>query len=818
MRQLWQTLLQADELLVSATRQRDAAAAAQAPPGSPQTPTAPVAAPATPPVGPHVTVPQQDPPAAPTAAAAYVNYPQTAGQVPIARPERRWSVGTVLLVLGAFGLIVAGLIFVTRSWGDLGLAGRTGVLLGVTVVIGALGVWVTARPLRASAEAVWTIFLALLTLDFFAARHEGLAGLGGMDVPWAWIVWGVVALGLGMAIALWARPHVKADLIAPAICGGLGITLSGLGAGAVPDDLDFGWRAIVALIVAGLLALATRPARLRPMTLLARIVFAGFFIAAYVAAFVELADHASLRQLTVDGHGYAMIVMALAALVVARLVEPLRLPAVALAVLGAAALVIAPAWEAWDPEGGWLAVAAVATALTLGATNGTGAWVRGVRLGAVPIVVAALAVQVALLGEAFATIGPILENPWRANGSSRLDIASVVDHAAWVAPVLLVAFLLVTWLVLRWPELDGVRQHGPTTLAAVIALGSAGAVVATRPPVWTAALALLVVAAGLAAAQVRGLARLAGPSAVIAIIGASGVAAASQGVSGATWLTGAAILGVLAFGRGEVPVRQVHAALAVLLGLSGVATIVDLLDVDDAVPALVTLVVALGLIAIAGLRTDDALRLPIEVSAALAGAVALLVPGSTSELAVRWTIVGVALIALSFAVRDRRWYLWPGALALVVAYILLIVDSGFSFVEAYTLPLGAIALSAGLYAAHRKPDAGTWLLLGPGLALALLPSLPQALVDPTDLRALLLGLGAVVVLALGVRMGWQAPFVTGVVIATLLVLFNIGPYANAAPRVVLIAVVSAILLGFGITWEDRVRDGRRLVGYVRSMR
>ena len=58
----------------------------------------------------------------------------------------------------------------------------------------------------------------------------------------------------------------------------------------------------------------------------------------------------------------------------------------------------------------------------------------------------------------------------------------------------------------------------------------------------------------------------------------------------------------------------------------------------------------------------------------------------------------------------------------------------------------------------------------------------------------------------------------GVTIITLLVLFNIGPYANAAPRVVLIAVVSAILLGFGITWEDRVRDGRKLVGYVRSMR
>ena len=162
--------------------------------------------------------------------------------------------------------------------------------------------------------------------------------------------------------------------------------------------------------------------------------------------------------------------------------------------------------------------------------------------------------------------------------------------------------------------------------------------------------------------------------------------------------------------------------------------------------------------------------------------------------------------------------MWPGAVALVVAYILLIVDSGFSFVEAYTLPLGAVALAAGIYAALRKPDLSTWVTLGPGLTMALLPSVPQALADPTELRALLLGLGAVITLLVGIKQGWQAPFVAGVGIATLVVLFNIGPYANAAPRVVVIAIVSAILLGVGITWEDRVRDGRKLVGYVRSMR
>jgi hypothetical protein len=234
---------------------------------------------------------------------------------------------------------------------------------------------------------------------------------------------------------------------------------------------------------------------------------------------------------------------------------------------------------------------------------------------------------------------------------------------------------------------------------------------------------------------------------------------------------------------------------------------------------LVALVASLALVAAAGLWSrDHPVREPVEAAAVVATFIALVVEGSTGELAVRWTIAGVVVIALSFIVPQRRWYLWPGAAALVVAYILLIVDSGFSFIEAYTLPLGAIALAVGLQAVRKRPDESTWLLLGPGLAIALLPSVPQALADPTELRALLLGLGAVVALALGVRLGWQAPFVSGAVIITLLVLFNIGPYANAAPRVVLIAAVSAVLLAVGITWEDRVRDGRKLVGYVRSMR
>lgn len=806
-RQLWQTLLQADELLARATGHRRPPAAhapAVSPPPAAPVPPAATPAPATPP-----PLPAADP---------YASYPAPGRPAP-PRKQRQWSVGTILLVLGAFGLIVAGLIFVTRSWEDIGLTGRTLILLGVTAVIGALGAWVTRRPLRASAEAVWTVFLALLTLDFFAARHEGLVGLDGTSIAWAWVVWGAVALGLAVAISVWARAHVKADLVAPAVAGGLAITIAGIGAGGVPDGLAFGWRAIVALIVAGLLALSTRPAGLRPMTLTARIVFAGFFATAYVAAFVELVDNPRVSELVGDGHGFPMLLMAVVSLVVGRLVEPLRVPAVALAVFGTCSIVVTPPSDAWWPEGTWLAVAALAVVLVVLAARGTSDWMRGVRLGAVPVVGGIAVLHLGLLLDVLETLDPIVDDPWRAGWDTRLDVSTVDNYETWTVPIVLVAFLVVAWFLPRWPELKQLRPHASSVLSGALALGSVDAVVAMRLPVWAAAAMLLVIAAGLVTAQVRGWATHAGVPAVAVIAAASALAAASHGVCAATWLAGGLIVLALAFVPGPVLLRQAYAFAAVLLGLAGVAATVELLGVDDAVTPLVVLAGAIGVLTAACLALRGHLvREAVEIAGLLAGFVALVVPGSTSELAVRWTMAGVALIALSFADRDRRWYVWPGAVALVVAYILLIVDSGFSFVEAYTLPLGAIALAAGVYLVRKRSGTSTWLLLGPGLAIALLPSVPQALADPTELRALLLGLGAVVALLLGTRLGWQAPFVSGAVIVTLLVLFNIGPYANAAPRVLLLAAVGALFLGLGITWEDRVRDGRKLVGYVRSMR
>lgn len=806
-RQLWQTLLQADVLLAEAARSSKGSSTETAPK---------IEEIASPPAAP------QDPPFSPTEQ-SYAPYPSRPGPASstadAATAERRWSVGTILLVLGAFGLIVAGLIFVTRSWGDLGLVGRTLVLSGVTTVIGALGVWVTRRPLRASAEAVWTIFLALLTLDFFAARHEGMVGLEGVRIEWAWLIWGIALLGLGVLIGLSARRHVNADLVAPSIAGAFGITIAGIGGGAVPGGWDLSWRAFIALVVAGVLALAARPAKLHVTTISSRVVVAGFYLFAYVAAFVEMVDHPSLHELVIDKHGIPMALMALASVVVAAVVRPLRIPTVALAVFAVTSLVTTPASDASDPEGVWLSVAGLAAIFGAGASRGRSAWVRGARLGSIPVVAGLAFLLVGRLIDVGDVTTAAIDHAWVGGWNDRLD-PRWTDHAAtWPVPLVMIAVLVVAWFVPRWPE-SAKAIPWPTSIFIVVAgVGLIDAVVATRLPLWSAAVVLLVVAVVLVVLSERVSDRVAGPTAAALVLVASLLAISNDASSAGAWICGAGVLVALVRAGAPKALAAAYAYGAAALALGGVVALVEVMDVPRAIAFVVALLVAIGLLAISGLILQaHAARLPVELAGGLATIVALLASGSTPELAVRWTIAGVLIIALGFVVADRRWYFLPGIAALVVAYILLIVDSGFSFVEAYTLPVGAAALAVGLFRLKQLETASTWPYLGPGLALALLPSVPQALADPTGLRALLLGIAAVVSLALGIRLGWKAPFIAGVTVVTSIVLFNIGPYANAAPRVVLIAGVSAVLLGVGITWEDRVRDSRLLVKYVRSMR
>jgi hypothetical protein len=514
-----------------------------------------------------------------------------------------------------------------------------------------------------------------------------------------------------------------------------------------------------------------------------------------------------------------MLLMGVTSLVVGWAVPVVRIAAVALGVVAVSVLTITPLAEAGGEDAAWASIAVLAAVLAAAGGLGDNAWMRGVRLGAAPALAGVVGLHTGLFAEVLETIGSMLDDPWQLDWNGRLDAVTVENHAAWAVLGAVAALIVIAATLPRWPELAVARSHMPLVVGSAVALAAVNGVVAWRSPLWACVAVLLGAAVLMLVLQVRGRSTSLVPVAGALVIAASLLATGSQGVSAWAWIVGGGILAVLALTDGVDWLRQIGAGLAVPLLLGGIAALADLVAGASEVTWFAVVIAALGLLTATGLLLrDHPVRLPVEAMAMSGGLLALLMPGSSAEIAVRWTVAGVVLIALSFVVGSRRWYVWPGIAALVVAYVALIVDSGFSFVEAYTLPLGAATLAAGLYFLRGKPDASTWTYLGPGLAVALLPSVPQALADPTELRALVLGLAALVALAVGIRLGWQAPFAAGVSILSLLILFNIGPSANAAPRVVLIAVVSAVLLGVGITWEQRVRDGRRVVDYLRSMR
>jgi cell division protein FtsW (lipid II flippase) len=125
----------------------------------------------------------------------------------------------------------------------------------------------------------------------------------------------------------------------------------------------------------------------------------------------------------------------------------------------------------------------------------------------------------------------------------------------------------------------------------------------------------------------------------------------------------------------------------------------------------------------------------------------------------------------------------------------------------------------GLARLHRDRQTGTLRALGPGLTLALVPSLLWVLDDPATPRALLLGLGCLALVLAGARLRWAAPLLCGALAGGLLVLREAAPYVVAAvPRWGLIGAAGVLLIALGATWEQRLTDARNVTGRLRALR
>jgi len=213
----------------------------------------------------------------------------------------------------------------------------------------------------------------------------------------------------------------------------------------------------------------------------------------------------------------------------------------------------------------------------------------------------------------------------------------------------------------------------------------------------------------------------------------------------------------------------------------------------------------------------------VEDLRAVAGVAAVVgLPAAAIEPDRLWTAllalgVGVAVLGVR---DDHRWG-WLAGLLLAGSSWVRLALSDVEAPEAYTV-LPALALLA-VGARRRRLDQAyrSWHAYAPGLGLALVPSLLRAVTDAGELRPFLLGVAALVVIGVGVARRLQAPLVIGAGVLAVDAVVQLAPYLAAAydavPRWVAIGLAGLVLLAAGATFEQRVRDVRRVGRHVTGL-
>ncbi|TXS14654.1 hypothetical protein EAO70_24660, partial [Streptomyces sp. adm13(2018)] len=292
---------------------------------------------------------------------------------------------------------------------------------------------------------------------------------------------------------------------------------------------------------------------------------------------------------------------------------------------------------------------------------------------------------------------------------------------------------------------------------------------------------------------------------------------------GATFTALGALLvllgGTAAFGTGA---RRVVAACAAVLTAAGLVLAAAAAGgFEDHWTALALLGVTAAAAAVGAKARPVALPVEITGAALALPAFALAAP-RPAFLALTLALGGVVAAATAVRPERRRFASWTAAALFLLAAWVRLAAWEVTIPEAYTLPVTVPALAVGFLRRRRDPEASSWAAYGPGLAATLLPSLVAAWTDPEWARPLALGLAALAVTLLGARFRLQALLVLGGAVLALDGLHELAPYVvqavGALPRWLPPALAGLLLLAVGATYEQRLRDARRLRDRVARMR
>ncbi|MFH8801568.1 SCO7613 C-terminal domain-containing membrane protein [Streptomyces sp. NPDC017936] len=728
---------------------------------------------------------------------------------PEARPEASVPrVQNVLLLLGGVLLTIAAIAFTLVSWGHLGIAGRAVVLGTVTLAVLAAPVLLLRRGLRATAETVAGLGLALTVLDAYALHAAALTGVDGT---------GYAAVASAVLAGLWAAYGRGPDALRVPLPAALGaaqlpLPLWAFAAGADPYAVAAALLATSALDT--LLALRVTARFVRPTAVAGA---CGLGAAGALAA--------GLLSWTASGPGAAARAAALlvpaAALALGaarRLPRPAAATGTALA--GGLLLVAAGGGVLRSAlPGGWAVPAHLACGIALSVTvrgRLSGPVRRGLVLASAAVQASALLWSVPLV--LVTLLGPVgwVERPW--SGAPADARAAVTVHTPW--PPYPVQALLVLVAVAGTLAL-AVRQETWRPWARTGALGLAWAACAALPSVlalpYPAALVVLgAVTAAAALAPAVTVPPTVPPTTlpVLALAASVHLAVVSLAAQTATLVVAAALTVLFAavswrprLAPFTVPAALGHAtALACATGAAA--------GWAPAHTALPVLAVAAAAALLAARLGGSPATVPTEVTGAVAGLLAVgLALADPPMLALVLSLCGV-ITAATAARAGRRPAGWAAAVLFVLAGWTRLVAWDVTTPEAYTLPVTVAALVVGAWRRRREPGTSSWTAYGPGLAATLLPSLAAAWGDPQWTRPLLLGAAALLVTLLGARHRLQAPLALGASVLALDALHELAPYlvqvAGLLPRWVPPALAGLLLLALGATYEQRRRDARRV--------
>ncbi|WP_190196860.1 SCO7613 C-terminal domain-containing membrane protein [Streptomyces djakartensis] len=738
---------------------------------------------------------------------------QTRPQAPSAAPPRPETtapgVQNVLLVLGGVLLTLAAAVFTLVSWGHLGIAGRALVLGAVTLAALAAPVVSLRRGLRSTAESVAGLGLALSVLDAYALYAAALAGVDGTGYASAAsavlaVVWSAYGL-------LPATSALRLPLPCALTAAQFPLPLCALAVDAGPYTMTAAVLVTAGFDAAVALRVVTKSVRITAMAGAYAVGGCGVLAAAWLSLAAG-GPAAAARA------GVLLLFAAAIALGAAWQSpggkHPLGLAvASGLLTVGALGGVV----RSWTP-GMWTVPACLACGIALLAALRAGWLPDRVRVGFAWAsgVVQALAVLWTLPVVAVVTLGPAgwLGRVW--SGAPADARAAVTVEAPWPpgasgAPLVLVAVAVVLALA--------VRAQGWRARARTGALGLGAATALILPAVldipYVAGLLVQVV---LTAAALY-LCRTAVPAArtaalVLALVISACLTLVSLASQSATLVVLSVLTALFAAASWQPAMAPVTAPAALgyaaaLASATGAAA-----DWAPARVALLVLAVPVAAALLAARLDGSRATVPVEVAGAATGVLAVgLAVTEPPLLALVLALCGV--IAAGTALRPGRRRAGYAATALfVLAAWVRLAAWEVATPEAYTLPVTVPALVVGALRLRRDPQASSWAAHGPGLAATLVPSLVAAWGDPGWTRPLLLGAAALLVTLLGARHRLQAPLVLGGTVLALVTLHELAPYVvqvtGALPRWAPPALAGLLLLALGATYEQRLRDVRRV--------